>query len=125
MDAPPEREDSRPFVRVAQLMHGAGLRADRSRTSDFERGFLLLSDLGVTTYASGARCRQCGRAFSDAIDALILWQRASTPAALPPYDEAMLRRELDLFPEWYLQRHLGVTPDAGQKRALGSTFARS
>ena len=124
MDAPPEREDSRPFVRVAELMHGAGLHVPTVHASDLGRGFLLLSDLGVTTYLQALHADNADALFSDAIDALVLWQRASTPGALPPYDAALLRRELDLFPEWYLQRHLGMAPDAAQRRTLESTFAQ-
>ena len=62
------------------------------------------------------------RLFADATDALIRWQMASRPGVLPPYDEALLRRELELFPEWYLQRHRGVTLSTAQRRTLDAVF---
>lgn len=122
MDAPPEHEDCRPFVRVAALMAAAGLHVPEVRSQDLERGFLLLSDLGSTTYLSALSDETADNLFRDAIDALIRWQLASRPGVLPPYDEALLRRELDLFPHWYIDRHLGIRLDADQKAALDAVF---
>jgi aminoglycoside/choline kinase family phosphotransferase len=123
MDAPPERENCLPFVHVARLLAAAGLNAPRILAEDLERGFLLLTDLGSTTYLAALDESNADRLFGDAIDALVKWQLASRPGELPLYDEALLRRELDLFPEWYVARHLGVTLDAGQREALASAFA--
>jgi aminoglycoside/choline kinase family phosphotransferase len=123
MDAPPEREDCRPFVHVAGLLAAAGLNAPRILAQDLERGFLLLSDLGSTTYLAALDESNADQLFGDAIDALVKWQLASRAGELPPYDEALLRRELDLFPEWYVARHLGVSLDAGQRGVLESAFA--
>ena len=106
MDAPPAHEDCRPFVHVAGLMAAAGLNVPQIIAADLERGFLLLSDLGTTSYLQALDAESAAALFADAIDALLRWQLASRPGVLPPYDEALLRRELDLFPEWYLQRHL-------------------
>ncbi len=122
MDAPPEREDCRPFTHVAGLLAEAGLNAPRVLAQDLERGFLLLTDLGSTTYLAALDDANAGVLFADAIDALVAWQLASRPGELPPYDAALLRRELDLFPDWYVARHLGVTLAAGQQQALESTF---
>ena len=123
MDAPPEREDCNPFVKVAHLMHDAGLHVPEIIAQDLSRGYLLLSDLGTTTYLKALNEDNADALFGDAIDALVKWQRASRPGVLPPYDEALLRRELDLFPEWYLGRHLGL--DANAERALlEPVFAR-
>jgi aminoglycoside/choline kinase family phosphotransferase len=106
MDAPPPQEDCRPFVKVAALMRASGLNVPQVIAQDIERGFLLLSDLGNTTYLNGFTAENPDPLFSDAIDALILWQRASRPGVLLPYDRALLQRELDLFPEWYVGKHL-------------------
>ncbi|MGH8505969.1 MAG: aminoglycoside phosphotransferase family protein [Stenotrophobium sp.] len=106
MDAPPQQEDCRPFLHVAALLHEAGLNAPVIHAQDLERGFLLLSDLGRQTYLNVIDAGNAEALFSDAIDALIHWQQASRPGQLPPYDEALLRRELALFPDWYVARHL-------------------
>ncbi len=126
MDAPPEHEDCRPFVKVAALLHEAGLNAPRVIAQDLDRGFLLLTDLGRTTFLAELQ-RDVSRApalFADAFDALITWQRASREDVLPPYDEALLRRELGLFPEWYLGRHLGVTLTEAEAKTLETVFRR-
>jgi aminoglycoside/choline kinase family phosphotransferase len=126
MDAPPEKEDCRPFVHVARLLADAGLHAPRVLEQDLARGFLLLSDLGTTTYLEalrGAGEAAASRLFSDATDALVQWQLASRPDELPPYDAALLRRELDLFPDWYVARHLGAPLTAVQRETLERTFA--
>ena len=126
MDAPPEHEDCRPFVKVAALLHEAGLNAPRVIAQDLDRGFLLLSDLGRTTFLAELQ-RDVSRApalFADAFDALITWQQASRDGVLSPYDEALLRRELGLFPEWYLGRHLGITLSEAEAKTLETVFRR-
>ncbi|HVY05766.1 MAG TPA: phosphotransferase [Burkholderiales bacterium] len=120
MDAPPEREDCGPFVRIARLMADAGLHVPAILAQDLPRGFLLLSDLGSKTYLDVLDEKNADRLFLDAIDALIRWQTASREGVLPPYDEALLRREIDLFPDWYVKRHLGVELDAGQRQSFES-----
>jgi aminoglycoside/choline kinase family phosphotransferase len=106
MDAPPQQEDCRPFLHVAALLHQAGLNAPQIHAQDLERGYLLLSDLGRQTYLNVIDAGNAETLFDAAIDALIRWQQASRPGQLPPYDEALLRRELALFPDWYVARHL-------------------
>lgn len=126
MDAPPDHEDCRPFVKVAALLHDAGLNAPRVIAQDLDRGFLLLTDLGRMTFLSELQ-RDASRApalFADAFDALITWQRASKEDVLPPYDEALLRRELGLFPEWYLGRHLGIALTDAEAATLELVFRR-
>src|SRR5262245_21731156 len=124
MDAPPDKEDCRPFVHVAGLLHAAGVHAPQVQAQDLAQGFLLLTDLGNRTYLqelSGPEAmRNASRLFADATDALVKWQLASRAGVLPPYDEALLRREMGLFPEWYVQRHLGKTVS---NDALESSFA--
>ena len=124
MDAPPPREDCRPFVQVTGLMLEAGLNAPHILAQDIERGFLLLSDLGNTTYLDGFNTLNGANEdglFSDAIDALIQWQKASRSGVLPPYDAALLKREIDLFPEWYVGRHLKTTFTAAQSAVFEKT----
>lgn len=118
MDAPPEHEDCRPFVHVAGLLHGAGVHAPEILAKDLARGLLLLSDLGSTAYIDALNDGNADALFRDALDALVKWQLASRPDALPPYDEALLRRELNLFPEWYVARHLGTPLSDRQRETL-------
>jgi aminoglycoside/choline kinase family phosphotransferase len=122
MDAPPEREDSGPFVRIAQLFRDAGLNAPEVIAQDLARGFLLLSDLGTRSYLQALREGDADRLFGDATTALVKWQAATRPGVLPEYDEALLRRELALFPDWYVRRHLGVELAAAQLESLEGVF---
>ncbi len=123
MDAPPEHEDCRPFVRVAGLLRAAGVNAPQVEAQDLERGFLLLTDFGDTTYLATLDETNADRLFGDAIGALVNWQLASREGELPPYDEALLQRECGLFPEWYIARHLGVTLSAAQQSSLSGMLA--
>jgi len=122
MDAPPAHEDCRPFVHVAQLLREAGLNAPDVVASDIDRGYLLLTDLGATTFASALDAQSAPALYGDAIDALILWQSASRDGVLPDYDDALLRRELLLFPDWYVERHLAAHLTAAQRTSLERTF---
>jgi aminoglycoside/choline kinase family phosphotransferase len=122
MDAPPEKEDSRPFLRVAALLHEAGLNAPRVLAKDLQQGFLLLGDLGGTTYLAALNDGNADELFAAATGALIRWQLASRADALPPYDEALLRRELDLFPEWYIGRHLQHRLGPKEQHALAALW---
>jgi aminoglycoside/choline kinase family phosphotransferase len=123
MDAPPEKEDCRPFVHVARLLHEAGVHAPRVYAQDLAQGFLLLSDLGTRSYLEALAPENAPALFSDAIDALIRWQLATRAGELPSYDEALLRREMQLFPDWYVARHLGVELGAAQAEQLERVFA--
>ena len=118
MDAPPDKEDSRPFVRVARLLREAGVNAPQVLADDLAHGFLLLTDLGTVSYLDALGDDSAARLFGDATDALLRWQLATRKDVLPRYDEALLRRELNLFPEWYLQRHKGLELTAAQKDDL-------
>jgi len=122
MDAPPPQEDCRPFVRVAALMADANIHVPAVLAQDLVRGFLLLSDLGATTYLAALNSGNADQLFSDAIDTLVRWQLASREDVLPAYDKALLRRELDLFPEWYIGRHLGITLSSQQSESLKKIF---
>src|SRR5437667_207990 len=122
MDAPPGKEDCRPFVHVAGLLRAAGVHAPEVHAGDLAQGFLLLGDLGTQTYLQELNADNAARLLGDATDALLRWQLATRPGELPPYDEALLRREMDLFPEWYVSRHLGVELSNAQKSGLEGIF---
>jgi aminoglycoside/choline kinase family phosphotransferase len=122
MDAPPEHEDCRPFIHVAGLFGAAGVRVPRVLVQDLERGFLLLDDLGSTTYLDALNEDSADPLYRDAIDALVRLQLASRPGVLPDYDEALLMREMGLFPEWYVGKHLHATLAPAQVAALEETF---
>ncbi len=124
MDAPPEHEDCRPFVKIAALLRDAGVHVPEVHAQDLAQGFLLLSDLGNTTYLDVLDDGSAPALYRDANAALIAIQRASRPGVLPDYDRALLARELELFPDWYVARHLGVALDAPQQASLRAVFAK-
>lgn len=124
MDAPPDREDCRPFLRVAELFRAAGVHVPEVQATDLDQGFLLLSDLGPTTYLEALDEQNANELFGDAIGALLRWQLASQPGMLPAYDDALLRRELALFPDWYIERHLGACLSGPQRNALEGVFTQ-
>jgi aminoglycoside/choline kinase family phosphotransferase len=135
MDAPPAQEDCAPFAKVAALMAQAGLNAPRVLAWDQANGFMLLSDLGSQTMmeviqqqASLDIVPQNGefihRLYIDAVDALIQWQLSSRPDVLPAYDDALLSRELALFPDWYIAQHRGITVDAALQDKLAGFFTQ-
>ena len=124
MDAPPEREDSQPFIKVAQLLRDAGLNAPAVLEHDIAQGFLLLTDLGVQTYLAALDDASAPALFDAATDALVRWQSATRPGTLPPYDDALLRGELALFPDWYIARHLKHDLSASQSERLARVFDR-
>jgi aminoglycoside/choline kinase family phosphotransferase len=123
MDAPPDKEDCRPFIHVAGLLRSAGVHAPQVHAHDLAQGFLLLTDLGTRTYLQELTPVNAPQLLSDATEALIRWQVATRPGELPPYDEALLRREMQLFPDWYVGRHLQLELNAEQKGALEGIFA--
>jgi N-acetylmuramate 1-kinase len=125
MDAPPHQEDCRPFVHVARLMAEAGLHVPRVLEWDEPQGFMLLDDLGRRTLMEAidpADAAASRKLYLQAVDALVTWQLASKPQVLPPYDEALLRRELSLFPDWYLARHRGVAVEGKLRETLAAAF---
>nr|WP_228488218.1 phosphotransferase [Caenimonas koreensis] len=127
MDAPPDKEDCRPFAHVAKLMLDAGLYVPRVLEWDEALGFLLLDDLGTQTMIEvldrhNAQANQS--LYLRATDALVDWQLASRPGMLPPYDEALLSRELALFPDWYLAKHRGLQLERAEREVLDNAFAQ-
>lgn len=117
MDAPPEHEDTARFVAVAEIMRAAGLHVPLVHRADPEQGFALLADLGTHTYLDAIGPGNADQLIDSALDALVRLQAATQPGALPPYDAVVLQRELDLFPDWYVGRHLGRDPGAAWRDA--------
>ena len=125
MDAPPDKENCEPFVKVAKLMQLAGLKAPEVLAWHEAQGFMLLTDLGDQTMMSAIDVKnpQANHAlYMQAVDALIAWQLSSKPGVLPPYDEALLNRELSLFPDWYLAQHRQIDVQGKMRNTLDSTF---
>jgi len=115
MDAPPPQENCKPFVDIAHLLSTSGINVPKIYAQDLPRGFLLLNDLGRKTYLDVINDENADQLFADAIDALLAYQQLPMDAPLPSYDVALLRRELELFPEWYVRRHLGIELDTQQQ----------
>lgn len=122
MDAPPPQENCQPFVDVGKLLLDAGLNVPNIIAQDIENGFLLLSDLGDDTYLSQLNADNAQALYQDAWQALITMQLASQEKVLPSYDKALLMRELQLFPEWYIEKHLGSKIDETQQKIIDQTF---
>ena len=129
MDAPPQREDCRPWLQVQQLFHAGGVHVPEVLAQDLERGFLILSDLGSTPYLAAllpqsiqVPPQQAHSLYMDALEALIRLQLASRPGVLPAYDRTLLKRELDLFPDWYVEKHLGVKLTDAQRTVMQQAF---
>lgn len=114
MDAPPPQENCKPFVDIAHLLGQSGINVPKIYAQDLLRGFLLLNDLGKKTYLDVITAENADQLFADAIDALLAFQQLPMEAPLPSYDVALLRRELELFPEWYVRRELGIEFDSRQ-----------
>jgi aminoglycoside/choline kinase family phosphotransferase len=126
MDAPTDKEDGKPFVQVDLLMQQAGLRVPEILAWEQSHGFLLLTDLGAKTMlqAMDLKAEPPLAQYLEATDMLIQWQLASKPDVLPSYDAALLRRELDLFPQWYIHQHRKLTLDDAQSKVLEEAFRR-
>ncbi|MDR2328006.1 MAG: phosphotransferase, partial [Comamonas sp.] len=111
MDAPPDKENSESFVKVQALLAEASLNAPQVLDWDAAHGFMLLSDLGTQTVIEKLQPPDSQAAYQwymQAVDILVDWQKASREGVLPVYDEAILRRELQLFPDWYIAQHRQV-----------------
>ena len=127
MDAPPPHEDCEPFVRIDALLAAGGLHVPGILAQDLEQGFLLLTDLGDRTFYEALQDglaqdeAALQRHYRGALRALVALQQCPADT-LPPYDEARLLEELAVFPQWYLQTHLGHTPDPATMAALSDIF---
>ena len=126
MDAPSDKENSQPFVEIAALMRTAGLLVPKVLAWDPAQGFMLLDDLGQNTMMQALETADADRnagLFGRALDALLTWQQASRSGVLPPYGAALLQRELQLFPDWYIAQHRGKTLNADQAQVLHNSFS--
>ena len=122
MDAPPEHEPLDAFIQVDLLLSTAGLNVPKILEKNIAEGFLLLNDLGSKTYLAELNNQTADRLYQDATRALVQMQLASKPDVLPNYDQALLQRELDLFPEWYLRKHLNFELSDLQQTQLNKAF---
>ena len=122
MDAPQPQEDVRPFIQVAELFGATGVTVPQVLASQVELGFLLLSDMGSVMYSHQLNQDTAQHLYMDAIDSLVRIQSHSQPDILPEYDRAMLSRELQIFPEWYINKHLGATLSDAQQVSLDKVF---
>jgi len=122
MDAPPERENVLGFVKVDEMLSHAGVSVPRIVATDYESGFVLMSDLGVTTYLQVLDHDNASAMYAEALESLVKFQLTSQPGVLPEYDRAFLQRELNLFPEWYIGQHLKATLTEKQTAELQGVF---
>lgn len=130
MDAPPGKEDCGPWLKVQRRLHEAGVNVPEVLAQDLDRGFLLITDLGSTPYlgallqhARQNEIPQVRELYFAATDQLIRIQLCAPDKHLPEYDRALLQRELDLFPDWYVAKHLGITLSDAQRAILNQAFA--
>jgi len=122
MDAPPEKENSKPFVEIANVLFNAGLNVPKIHKADLKKGFLLLSDLGNKTYLDELNQQNASLLYRDAYLALIKIQKNADTQSLKPYNDSLLMKELSLFPNWYLKLHKSYQMNDSEKNILGLTF---
>ncbi|KFL37047.1 aminoglycoside phosphotransferase family protein [Arenimonas donghaensis] len=122
MDAPPDREDTRPWLDVARRLGRAGLHVPEIQAADPQRGFVLMEDLGDRILLPELNATSADRLYGQAMDALLAMQQHADTSGLPDYDEARLVAEMELMPEWFLRRHLGFTPECEQWDVVESAF---
>ncbi len=123
MDAPPGLEDTARFVRIAEMLRSVGLQAPEVYAQEPRHGFLLLQDLGTRLYLDELDEQNADRLYGDALGALAVIQSCIPFDGLPVYDEPFLRRELELFGDWLLVAHLGLSLSAAEERALDQAVA--
>ncbi len=125
MDAPPQSEDVRPYVKVSGMLEALGIHVPRLHEADDRRGLLLLEDLGSTPYLSRLNAGADPEPlYGDALDALAVIQARGGEAAraLPPYDREPLQREMALMPEWFCGRHLRIELAREERELLSRSF---
>ncbi|MGE5452849.1 MAG: aminoglycoside phosphotransferase family protein [Acidobacteriota bacterium] len=128
MDAPPQHEDCHPFVTVARLLEAGGVNVPHILAWDEAQGFMLISDLGASTFLSTLQLDQPDAAgnrarYNAALDELVRIQHVAAQGQVPPYDDALLQREMDLLPQWYLTQLRGLTLSDDDQAMLTRTFA--
>lgn len=123
MDSPPAQEDVRPWLHMHAVLEAGGVRVPQVLARDEEAGFLLMEDLGARTWLQALDETDPDAMFDAAVEQLLRLQALECPPDLPHYDAALLQRELDLFGQWFLGRHLGVELDAGEREGLARVHA--
>jgi len=121
MDAPPDKEDCTPYVKVAHYLRASGLNAPTIIASDLTQGFLLLTDLGSQLYLTALDETQADTLYQDALSALLVMQQIPS-GDLPLYDHRLLHNEMDLFTHWLLGKHLNLSLSTTEKTALATIF---
>ncbi len=122
MDAPPNQEDCKPFIKVSNILHECNVNVPIIHNMDLEQGFLLLSDFGDDHYLNKLNNLIANNLYSDAIQTILSMQLSSDTKELSKYNEALLRREMSLFTDWLLDKHLGITLNAYQVKAIDALF---
>ncbi|WP_266158648.1 aminoglycoside phosphotransferase family protein [Dyella silvatica] len=122
MDSPPAQEDPRPWVEIGKQLDAAGLHVPQVHAQDLQQGFLLIEDLGNRLYLGELTDTSADTLYGDAMDALLRIQTRMSAEGLPAYDQAFLTRELEVMPEWLLDRHLGHALDADERAVLDDAF---
>lgn len=124
MDAPPEHEDCRPFVHAQALLRAAGVNVPEILEADLDRGLLLLSDLGRQSYLDALDQENCEALYGDALSTLERMQTRIAADAVPDFDQGRLDSELRLFPDWFLERHLGIEVSEDFRRTMETCFEK-
>lgn len=124
MDAPPQYEDIAPWLSVQRHLQAAGVHVPNVEAQDLQQGFLLISDLGTTTYLDVLSEGNANTLYTEALTSLVAIQKIQRPEQLPAYDAALLRRELELFPEWFLRKHHELSLSNDEQSKLASLFDR-
>lgn len=126
MDAPPDAEEIQPYIKAAERFAQIGLNVPQVMAVERDQGFALLTDLGRTTYLQCLNESNVERLYGDALAALIVLQTGTftDPDFFPPYDQALLRSEMELFPQWYVRQHMNARVDRNQQKIIDDTFDR-
>jgi hypothetical protein len=122
MDAPPDKENCKPFIDIAQRLQTSGLNSPKIIASDLELGFLLLSDFGFQLYLPALEGGQIDKLYGDALDALLVMQTRTPTEGLPPYDHQLLHKEMSLFTEWLVGQHLNLSLSIAEQTELETCF---
>ena len=122
MDAPPEKEDCRPYVAVSDLLEKAGVHVPTIHARNFDSGFLLLEDLGAHSYFDALDDDSATALYRDALETLLTMQQRVPTSTMPEYDAGLVARELSLFPEWFLRRHLEIDSGGSNGEILSEAF---
>jgi len=129
MDAPPDKENIKPWIDVGQRLSRVGLHVPHVFAADYMRGFILMEDFGTRTYLPELESQRASSVrvdalYGDALDALLTMQTQVHAEGLPAFDEAFILQELELMPAWFLERHLGYTLTCDDWDIVEAAFSR-